>query len=75
VDGSCEHGNEHSGSIKCWEVHEWLNNWRLFKNGSAPCASEFCFCVSDLAGGRLQFHNSESIDARLSTAVSLPFRF
>jgi hypothetical protein len=20
VEGSCERGNEHSGSIKCWEV-------------------------------------------------------
>jgi hypothetical protein len=20
--GSCEHGNEHTGSIKCWEVLE-----------------------------------------------------
>jgi hypothetical protein len=20
--GSCEHGNEPSGSIKCWEIHE-----------------------------------------------------
>jgi hypothetical protein len=22
VEGSCEHGNEPSGSIKCWEVLE-----------------------------------------------------
>jgi hypothetical protein len=22
----CEHGNEPSGSIKCWEVLEWLHN-------------------------------------------------
>jgi hypothetical protein len=22
-------GNEPSGSIKCWEVHEWLHNWQL----------------------------------------------
>jgi hypothetical protein len=29
VEGSCEHGNEPSGSIKCWEVLEWLHNWRL----------------------------------------------
>jgi hypothetical protein len=26
VEGSCEHGNEPSGSIKCREVHEWLQN-------------------------------------------------
>jgi hypothetical protein len=23
----------------CWEVLEWLHNWRLFKNGSAPWVS------------------------------------
>jgi hypothetical protein len=27
---------ELSGSIKCWEVLEWLHNWRLLKKGSAP---------------------------------------
>jgi hypothetical protein len=36
VEGSCEHGNEPSGSIKCWEVLEWLHNWQLLKKGSAP---------------------------------------
>jgi hypothetical protein len=35
VEGSCEHGNEPSGSIKCWEVLEWLHNWQLLKEGSA----------------------------------------
>jgi hypothetical protein len=34
--GSCEHGNETSGSIKCWEVIESLHNWQLLKKGSAP---------------------------------------
>jgi hypothetical protein len=24
VEGCCEHGNEPSGSIKCWEILEWL---------------------------------------------------
>jgi hypothetical protein len=24
VEGSCEHGNKPSGSIKCWEILEWL---------------------------------------------------
>jgi hypothetical protein len=33
---SCEHGNEHSGYITFWEVVEWLRNWRLLENGSAP---------------------------------------
>jgi hypothetical protein len=35
VEGSCEHGNEPSGSIKCWEVLEQLHNWRVLKKGSA----------------------------------------
>jgi hypothetical protein len=36
VEGSCEHGIEPSGSIKCWGVVEGLHNWRLLKKGSAP---------------------------------------
>jgi hypothetical protein len=36
LEGSCEHGDEPSGSIKCWEVLEWLHNWWLLKKGSAP---------------------------------------
>jgi hypothetical protein len=36
VEGSCEHGNEPTGSIKGWEVLAWLHNWRLLKKGSAP---------------------------------------
>jgi hypothetical protein len=35
-EASCEHGNGPSGSIKCWEVLEWLHNWRILKKGSAP---------------------------------------
>jgi hypothetical protein len=30
------HGNEPSGSIKCWEVLEQLNNWQPLKNGLTP---------------------------------------
>jgi hypothetical protein len=26
VEGSCEHGNEPSGSIKCWKTLEELHN-------------------------------------------------
>jgi hypothetical protein len=36
VEGSCEHGNEASGSIKYFEVLEWLHNWQLLKRSSAP---------------------------------------
>jgi hypothetical protein len=34
--GSCEHGDESSGSLKCPEVPEWLHNLQLLRNGSAP---------------------------------------
>jgi hypothetical protein len=40
VEGSCEHGNEPSGCIKCWEFLECLRNWQLLKKGSAPRVSE-----------------------------------
>jgi hypothetical protein len=36
VEGSCEHGIEPSGSMKCWEVLEGLHNWLLLKKVSAP---------------------------------------
>jgi hypothetical protein len=34
VEGSCEHGNELSGSINSWEVDELLHNLQLLKKGS-----------------------------------------
>jgi hypothetical protein len=34
--GSCEHGNEHSASIKYREFTEWLNECWLLKQASAP---------------------------------------
>jgi hypothetical protein len=36
LEGSCEQGNEPSGSIKCWEVREWLHKWLFLKKASAP---------------------------------------
>jgi hypothetical protein len=41
VEGSCEHGNKPSASIKCWEFLEWLHNGQLLKKGSAPWVSEW----------------------------------
>jgi hypothetical protein len=35
VEGSCEHGNETSGCMKCREILEKLSDWWLLKNGSA----------------------------------------
>jgi hypothetical protein len=34
--GSCKHGNEDSGSIKCLEIIQWLGDWRLLKEDSTP---------------------------------------
>jgi hypothetical protein len=34
VEPSYDHGNEPSGSIKCWEVLEYLHNWRFLKKFS-----------------------------------------
>jgi hypothetical protein len=36
MEGSCEQGNEISGSMKCWEILEYLHNWQLLKKGSVP---------------------------------------
>jgi hypothetical protein len=44
VEGSCEHGNEPSGSIKCWEILEWLHNWRLLKKRLGPMKLVILLC-------------------------------
>jgi hypothetical protein len=33
VEGCCEHGDEPSGSIKCWEVRERLQKLAAFQKG------------------------------------------
>jgi hypothetical protein len=35
-EGSCEHGNEPSGSIKLWEILEQLSDWWLLKKDPTP---------------------------------------
>jgi hypothetical protein len=41
--GSCEHGNEPSGSAKCWEILELLSDWWLLKKHLAP----WCLLVNN----------------------------
>jgi hypothetical protein len=36
VAGSCEDGNESSGSIKCGEFLDYLNGSKLLKKDSVP---------------------------------------
>jgi hypothetical protein len=31
VEGSCVHGDESLGSIKCWELVELLSDWQLLR--------------------------------------------
>jgi hypothetical protein len=38
VEGFCEHSNEPWGSIKVWEVLEYIYNWRLLKKDSVLAA-------------------------------------
>jgi hypothetical protein len=33
VEGSCEYGDESSGSLKCWDVPEWLHNLAASQEG------------------------------------------
>jgi hypothetical protein len=35
ANGSCEHGNEQSGTIKRLEILQQLCDWQLLKNASA----------------------------------------
>jgi hypothetical protein len=71
VEGSCEHGDELSCSIKYWEVLEWLHNWQLLKEGSAPYVSKEVLygevnpqlgsptaCLNRIDGKQLEFHFS-----------------
>jgi hypothetical protein len=44
VQGSCDHGNELWGSIKCWKVFEQLHNRPLLKKGLAPRISSIQLC-------------------------------
>jgi hypothetical protein len=46
VEGSCEHGNEPVGSIKCWEILEWLHNWQPHKKDSAAWNQLVSYLVS-----------------------------
>ena len=36
--GTCECGNEPSGSLKCGEFLDYLKTGQLLKKGSAPCS-------------------------------------
>jgi hypothetical protein len=36
---SCEHGNESSGTVKCWEILEELSNCWLLNKDSGPRSS------------------------------------
>jgi hypothetical protein len=62
VEGSCEHGNEPSGSIKCWEVLECMHNWRLLKKGSAPRVSEMATAMYTYVETSVHQHTSTHVE-------------
>jgi hypothetical protein len=45
VEGSYEHGDEPSGSLKCLDVPESLHNWQLLRKGLASTVGLF-LCYS-----------------------------
>jgi hypothetical protein len=53
VEGSCEHGIEPAGSIKCREVLELLHNWRILKKISAVEVSIDKRCLASCPVTRL----------------------
>jgi hypothetical protein len=62
VEGSCEHGNEPSGSIKYREILEWLRNWRLLKKGLAPWSQLVSlFVEQDIPNYNLLMDNSAKL--------------
>jgi hypothetical protein len=60
VEDSCEHGNEPSGFIKCWEVLEWLRDWRSLKEGLSSMKFLYAglgslsksYCTGEVASNR-----------------------
>jgi hypothetical protein len=48
VTDSCEHCDETSGSLKCWEFHDQLRNYELIKDSAA---SEPRCCERTVANG------------------------
>jgi hypothetical protein len=54
--------NEPPGSIKCWEVLEWLHNWQLLKKGWAPWISEWEVWVIGIFGTGSQGKGWEDVN-------------
>jgi hypothetical protein len=50
VEGSFEHGNEPSGSIKCSEILRKLRDWQLLKKDSVPSSWLIGWFVGWLVG-------------------------
>jgi hypothetical protein len=42
VEGSCEHGDDPSGSMKCWEFLDWLSV--LLASQEGLCSMELVSC-------------------------------
>jgi hypothetical protein len=63
------------GSIKCWEVLEYLHNWQLLKKGSAPWVSDHMFSVT-VGMGQYRYLDSgklQNVATNLTNIVVLAF--
>jgi hypothetical protein len=69
LEGSCEHGDELSGSLKCWEVPECLQNWQLLRKGSAPQVSIIVIIII-IGGGSSSSSSSNSNIIIISSSSS-----
>jgi hypothetical protein len=58
VASACERGNEPLGSMKCWEIMEWLHNLWPLEWYSAPqgqSVGRSHIFTNDLCAGRIVF--------------------
>jgi hypothetical protein len=48
MEGSCEHGDEHSGSIKGKVFFEKISNYKLLKLDSVDCVAPRCDVINSI---------------------------
>jgi hypothetical protein len=65
--GSCEHGNEPSGSIKCWEFLSWLTSYQLLKRKSNRVTHFYTKVLRDAVWCGTEYQRSGGIALRMET--------
>jgi hypothetical protein len=80
VEGSWEHGNEPSGSIKCWAVLEYLHSWPSRRAQLHEVSHKFCYYITLTASGLKQHRmaglvNDELERMRKEATVAIPMYY